>query len=68
MKSGTAQNCFEYDFDYGDIRIGRVEDTRMVNMQLTIPRLIERGVQHAHESTGITDYQIAKKLLLKYGT
>ena len=50
------------------IRIGRVEDTRMVNMQLTNTKLIERGTSMLMNQTGITDYQMAKSLLLKYGS
>jgi len=50
------------------IRIGRVEDTRMVNMQLTNAKLIERGTGMLMNQTGITDYQMAKSLLLKYGS
>jgi N-acetylmuramic acid 6-phosphate etherase len=50
------------------IRIGRVEDTRMVNMQLTNSKLIDRGTRMLMNQTGITDYETAKKLLVQYGS
>jgi N-acetylmuramic acid 6-phosphate etherase len=50
------------------IRIGRVEDTRMVNMQLTNSKLIDRGTRMLMNQTGITNYVLAKDLLLKYGS
>jgi N-acetylmuramic acid 6-phosphate etherase len=40
----------------------------MVNMQLTNAKLIERGTGMLMNQTGITDYQMAKSLLLKYGS
>ena len=50
------------------IKIGRIEDNKMVNMQLTNSKLIDRGTQMLMEKTGITDYEKAKALLLKYGS
>ena len=50
------------------IRIGRVEDTRMVNMQLTNSKLIDRGTRMLMNQSGIKDYETAKALLLKYGS
>ncbi len=51
MKSGTAQKLvLNMISTTVMIRIGRVEDTRMVNMQLTNSKLIERGYRYAHES------------------
>ena len=48
------------------IQLGRVEDNKMVNMQLTNEKLVDRGVKMLMEKTGITDYERAKTLLLKY--
>jgi N-acetylmuramic acid 6-phosphate etherase len=50
------------------IQIGRVEDNRMVNMQLTNSKLIERGTRMLMEKMKISDYEKAKQLLLKYGS
>jgi N-acetylmuramic acid 6-phosphate etherase len=50
------------------IQLGRVEDNRMVNMQLTNEKLVDRGVKMLMEKQGITDYNIAKALLLEQGS
>lgn len=69
MKSGTAQKLvLNMISTTVMIRIGRVEDTRMVNMQLTNSKLFERGTQMLMNQTGITDYHTAKNLLLQYGS
>jgi len=69
MKSGTAQKLvLNMISTTVMIRIGRVEDTRMVNMQLTNSKLIDRGTRMLMNQTGITNYVLAKDLLLKYGS
>ncbi|MBL7734569.1 MAG: N-acetylmuramic acid 6-phosphate etherase, partial [Chitinophagaceae bacterium] len=69
MKSGTAQKLALNMISTGAmIRIGRVEDNRMINMQLTNSKLIERGVIMLMEKTGIASFDQAKSLLLKYGS
>ncbi len=69
MKSGTAQKLVLNMISTSVmIRIGRVEDTRMVNMQLTNSKLIDRGTRMLMNQTGIRDYEKAKALLLKYGS
>lgn len=69
MKSGTAQKLVLNMISTAVmIRIGRVEDTRMVNMQLTNSKLIDRGTRMLMNQTGIRDYEKAKALLLKYGS
>ena len=69
MKSGTAQKLVLNMISTSVmIRIGRVEDTRMVNMQLTNSKLIERGTGMLMNQTGITDFITAKNLLLQYGS
>jgi N-acetylmuramic acid 6-phosphate etherase len=46
------------------IRIGRVEDNRMVHMQISNDKLVDRGVKMLMEKTGINDYAQAKRILL----
>ena len=50
------------------IQLGRVEDNRMVNMQLTNEKLIERGTKMLMERTGMNDYDKAKEILLRFGS
>lgn len=69
MKSGTAQKLVLNMISTSVmILIGRVEGNRMVNMQLTNSKLIERGTRMVMERTGISDHENAKMLLLKYGS
>ncbi|MBO9572686.1 MAG: N-acetylmuramic acid 6-phosphate etherase [Chitinophagaceae bacterium] len=69
MKSGTAQKLVLNMISTSVmILIGRVEDNRMVNMQLTNTKLIERGTRMVMAGTGISDYESAKQLLLKHGS
>jgi N-acetylmuramic acid 6-phosphate etherase len=39
----------------------------MVDMQLSNAKLVDRGTRMIMDETGITDYQTAKSMLLKYG-
>jgi len=50
------------------IQIGRVEDNKMVNMQLTNSKLVDRGTKMVMEKTGINSYDKARELLLKFGS
>jgi len=69
MKSGTAQKLVLNMVSTSlMIRLGRVEDNKMVNMQLTNDKLVDRGVKMVMENSGITDYEIARGLLLKHGS
>jgi N-acetylmuramic acid 6-phosphate etherase len=69
MKSGTAQKLvLNMISTTVMIRIGRVEDSRMVNMQLTNIKLIDRGTRMLMNQTGISDYETAKNLLIKFGS
>jgi N-acetylmuramic acid 6-phosphate etherase len=69
MKSGTAQKLVLNMLSTAVmIRIGRVEDNKMVNMQLTNSKLVDRGTKMVMESTGLTDYEKAKELLLRSGS
>lgn len=69
MKSGTAQKLVLNMISTSVmIQLGRVEDNRMVNMQLTNEKLVDRGVKMLMEKQGITDYNTAKTLLLQQGS
>ncbi len=50
------------------IQLGRVEDNVMVNMQLSNEKLVDRGVKMLMDKIGEKDYNLAKNLLLKYGS
>ena len=49
------------------IRLGHVHGNKMVDMQLSNAKLVDRGTRMIMDETGITDYQTAKSMLLKYG-
>lgn len=69
MKSGTAQKLvLNMISTTVMIQLGRVEDNKMVNMQLTNEKLVDRGTKMVMERTGMNDYKQAKDLLLKYGS
>lgn len=69
MKSGTAQKLVLNMISTSVmIQIGRVEDNKMVNMQLSNSKLVDRGTKMVMEGTGINDYDKAKALLIKYGS
>ena len=69
MKSGTAQKLvLNMISTTVMIQIGRVEDNRMVNMQLTNNKLLERGTLMVMEKTGIRNYEQARDLLIQYGS
>ncbi len=50
------------------IQLGRVEDNKMVNMQLTNDKLVDRGTKMLMERVKLKDYEKAKELLLKHGS
>ena len=69
MKSGTAQKLVLNMISTSVmIQLGRVEDNKMVNMQLSNDKLVDRGVKMLMERTGITNYEAAKTLLLQHGS
>ncbi|NOT50641.1 MAG: N-acetylmuramic acid 6-phosphate etherase [Chitinophagaceae bacterium] len=69
MKSGTAQKLVLNMISTTImIQLGRVEDNKMVNMQLTNDKLVDRGTQMLMERVKMNDYEKAKELLLKYGS
>ena len=68
MKAGTAQKLVLNMISTSTmIGLGRVEDNRMVHMQLTNQKLIDRGSRMIAESTGLP-YDKARELLLLYGS
>ena len=69
MKSGTAQKLvLNMISTTVMIHLGRVEDNKMVNMQLTNDKLVDRGTKMLMERVKITDYETARDLLLKHGS
>ncbi|RAJ02549.1 N-acetylmuramic acid 6-phosphate etherase [Chitinophaga skermanii] len=69
MKSGTAQKLVLNMISTAVmIQLGRVEDNKMVNMQLSNDKLVDRGVKMLMEQIGETDYEKAKALLLQHGS
>jgi N-acetylmuramic acid 6-phosphate etherase len=69
MKSGTSQKLILNMISTTVmIQLGRVEDNKMVNMQLTNEKLIDRGTKMIMDKLGLTDYEHAKELLLQYGS
>lgn len=69
MKSGTAQKLVLNMISTAImIQLGRVEDNKMVNMQLTNEKLVDRGIRMVMEETKISDYEKARELLMKYGS
>ncbi len=69
MKSGTAQKLvLNMISTIVMIQLGRVEDNRMVNMQLNNSKLLDRGTKMLMEKAAIDDYEQAQKLLLKFGS
>ena len=50
------------------IRLGRVEDNKMVNMQLTNNKLVDRGTRMVMEQMNLSGYEEAKALLMKHGS
>ncbi len=68
MKAGTAQKLVLNMISTSVmIKLGRVEDNKMVNMQLSNEKLIDRGTKMIVEATGLS-YEEANKLLLQEGS
>jgi len=69
MKSGTAQKLILNMISTSVmIKLGRIEGNKMVNMQLTNKKLIERGIQMIMQQTNIIDPAVAESLLKQYGS
>lgn len=68
MKAGTAQKLvLNMISTSAMILLGHVKGNKMVDMQLTNKKLVDRGTRMIMEDAGIEDYEYAKSLLLKYG-
>ena len=69
MKSGTAQKLILNMISTSTmIRMGHVKGNKMVDMQLSNAKLVDRGTKMIMDETKIEDYDFAKSLLLKYGS
>lgn len=68
MKSGTAQKLvLNMLTTVSMIRIGKVKGNKMVDMQLSNHKLVDRGTKMISSETGLT-YEISKQLLLDHGS
>jgi N-acetylmuramic acid 6-phosphate etherase len=68
MKAGTAQKLILNMISTSVmIKLGRVKGNRMVDMQLTNDKLIERGTNMVMNELNVS-YEKANKLLLRYGS
>lgn len=68
MKSGTGQKMILNMITTATmIKLGRVKGNRMVNMQLSNAKLVDRGTRMVVEELGL-DYEQAKHLLLLHGS
>lgn len=68
MKSGTGQKMILNMITTSVmIQLGRVKGNRMVNMQLSNQKLVDRGTRMVSEELGM-DYEHAKRLLLLHGS
>lgn len=68
MKSGTAQKLVLNMISTSlMIKLGRVKGNKMVDMQLSNDKLVDRGTKMVQEELNIS-YEEAKTLLLKYGS
>lgn len=69
MKSGTAQKLILNMISTSVmIKLGHVKGNKMVDMQLTNKKLVDRGTRMIMDETHLTDYETAKALLLKHGS
>lgn len=69
MKSGTAQKLvLNMISTSAMIKLGRVKGNKMVDMALSNDKLVDRGTKMVMKNTGLEDYEVAKVLLLKYGS
>ncbi len=68
LKAGTAQKMILNIITTSVmIKLGRVKGNRMVNMQLTNNKLVDRGARMIMEELKLT-YEDSKSILLKYGS
>jgi N-acetylmuramic acid 6-phosphate etherase len=68
MKSGTAQKIVLNMISTTlMVRMGRVQGNRMVNMQLTNAKLVDRGTRMVQDMLGLS-YEEAQQRLLEAGS
>ena len=68
MKSGTSQKLVLNMISTAlMIRVGRVKGNKMVNMQLSNTKLVDRGTRYIMEELGLS-YDEAEKVLKEYGS
>ncbi len=68
MKAGTAQKLVLNMISTSVmIKLGRVKGNKMVDMQLSNAKLVQRGINMIMEATGVEE-SIAKELLLNQGS
>ena len=68
MKAGTAQKLVLNMISTSlMVQLGKVQGNKMVNMQLSNEKLVDRGVKMIMELKGM-DYKKAESLLLKHGS
>ena len=68
MKAGTATKLILNMISTAAmIRLGHVTGSKMVDMELTNSKLVDRGARMIMDATGITDYEQARALLLRHG-
>jgi N-acetylmuramic acid 6-phosphate etherase len=68
MKSGTAQKLILNMISTSlMIKLGRVKGNKMVDMQLSNNKLVDRGVKMIMDETGVS-YEEAEKLLTDHGS
>jgi len=68
MKSGTAQKLILNMISTSImIKLGRVKGNRMVDMQLSNDKLVDRGTRMVMDELSV-DYNTANELLLKHGS
>ena len=69
LKSGTAQKLvLNMITTTTMIRLGKVKDNKMVNMQLSNEKLVDRGTKMLMKELEIEDYDKAKNLLQEFGS
>ncbi len=68
MKAGTAQKMILNMITTSTmIKLGKVKGSKMIDMQLSNHKLIERGTRMVMEQTGL-DFETAKTILLQQGS
>ncbi len=68
MKAGTAQKLILNMISTAVmVKMGRIQDNKMVDMQLTNEKLIDRGSKMIKDLFDL-DYEASKSLLLKHGS